>query len=336
MTRAGGAVSRRTWTVILMLAALLVLGTAGYVIIEGWTFLDSLYMTVITITTVGFREMGEMDGAGRIFTLVLITLGVGTWAYAITSLARLLAEGQLKLFFSVRRTEKMIENLKDHFIVCGHGRIGSLVCRHLKEENRPFVVVESDPGLEEELKEQGYLYVMGDATKEETLRLAGVLKARTLVATLDTDAANVYAVLTARHLNPRLYIVCSSEEKGAEDKMLKAGASKVISPYRIGGRSLAHAATRPYAHRFIELATAETDLRLVLEEVPIPVGSPLAGKSLADSRLRERCGLMIVAILPEEGEMVFNPPADHVIREGDVLVALGSPECFAKLHDEVE
>jgi voltage-gated potassium channel len=323
--------------IILYLAIMLILfGVGGYMILEEWSFLDSLYMTVITITTVGFREARELGREGQIFTIVLITFGVGTWAFAFTSIVRLLVEGHLKNFFSQRRMERMIGTIRNHFIVCGFGRIGSLVCRQLEQEGLPFVVIEKKPSAVDELARLDYMHIGGDATEEETLKAAGIGGARCLISVLGTDAGNVYAVLSARHLNPRLYIVCRSEDDAAEDKMLKAGANKVICPYRIGGRSLANAAARPNVVEFIEFASTRKQLELGVEEVPVPPGSPLAGQSLMSSKIRERFGVMIVACRTANEDMIFNPPANHVIKEGDVLIAMGKPDSFERLHSELD
>ncbi|MBU0755474.1 MAG: potassium channel protein [Planctomycetes bacterium] len=318
--------------IILSLAFLVTLiGVSGFMLIEGWGFLDSLYMTAITLTTVGFREVGEPSSAGKVFTILLITCGVGTWAYAFGSMFRLLVEGQLRNYFYQRRMEKMLDSMKKHFIVCGFGRIGMLVCRQLAEEKIPFVVVERKPSIVEELAKLEYLYVEGDASAEEVLLKAGIERARGLIAVLGTDAGNVYTVLTARYLNAKLYIVCRSEDEEAEDKIQKAGANRVISPYRIGGRSLANAAMRPHVLDFIDLVTSRKDLELGLEEVPIPAGSHLAGKTIVGTRIRERFGTIIVACRTSDNVMIFNPPADHLIQAGDVLIALGNRDCLENL-----
>lgn len=314
-----------------MAIGLIVVGTIGYMFIEDLSLLDAVYMTIITITTVGFREVRPLDAAGKLFTVLLITGGVGTWVYAFSSILRLLVEGQLKSYFTQRRMERMIGNIDKHIVVCGFGRIGSMVCRELAHEKIPFVVIEKKPSCFEQLRELDYLYIGGDATAEETLVDAGIANARGLISVLATDAGNVYTVLTARHLNSDLYIVCRSEDEASEDKILKAGANKVISPYRIGSHSLANAATRPHVVDFVEIVTTNKEMELGLDEFPITAESPLAGLTLVESKIRERFGIIVVACRSVDGTMIFNPPANHTICEGDVLIILGQPKHLANL-----
>jgi voltage-gated potassium channel len=319
--------------IIISLATLVILcGVIGYMWIERMPLLDALYMTVITLTTVGFREVGSPSDAGKVFTVVLITCGVGTWAYAFGSMFRLVVEGELRNYFHHRRMEKMIGSLKNHFVVCGFGRIGMLVCRQLEAEKIPFVVVEKNPARTEELEKREYMHIEGDAAMEEALLAAGIREARGMISVLGTDASNVYAVLTAKHMNPELKIVCRSEDEEAEDKMMKAGADRVISPYRIGGLSLASAALRPNVLDFLDLVTSRKELELGIEEVPVLPGSSLAGKTIVGSKVRERFDTIIVACRTPDEVMIFNPPADHVINEGDVLIALGKPDCLVNLE----
>jgi len=314
---------------------LVLVGILGFVFIEGWPLLDAFYMTVITITTVGYGEVQALSQAGQLFTTMLIIGGVTLWAYGLSSLVRLFAEGDLRQFFSQRRVEKMIGSTKNHFIVCGFGRIGSLVCQQLAEEKIPFVAVDKKTSHFDKIDKTKFLYIAGDGTQEKVLLDAGIKRARCLISYLGSDAGNVYTVLTARHLNPDIYIVCRSEDEEAEDKILKAGANKVISPYQIGGRTLASAGMHPNMRDFIELLTSKNELALTIEEVPVPMGSSIVGQTLMESKIRERFGAIVVACRTVNNETVFNPSASYVVKGGDVFIALGKPECFLELHRDI-
>jgi len=325
----------RTIIVLVLILLVLLVGVVGYRIIEGWSLIDALYMTVITVTTVGFEEVGTLGGAGRCFTIFLIFCGVGLWAYALGIFSRILLEGQLREFFDKRRSEKMIKSLKDHIIVCGFGRMGTLVSREIARENKSFVVIEKETSVLDDLKDLDYNYISGDATEEDVLKDAGVEKAKTLIAVLPSDAGNVYVALTGRALNPSLHIICRTDNPGCEDKMIRAGANKVISPYEIGGRSLAQAALRPNVLSFFEMAATRRDEALVIEELIVPTDSPLVGKTLLESRIREKHGVNIIAHKSGRGEISFNPPPSYTIEEGALLIALGSPPGLKGLSDEL-
>jgi len=329
----GNQVKSRLRFVALQILGLLVLGTTGYMIIEGWGVLDALYMTVITVTTVGLGEVRTLGGSGRIFTIILVVLGVAVWAYALGSFSQLLIEGELRNYFLRRRLRSMISGMENHTILCGFGRIGQIVASELAREKIPFVVIEKEPALEEQLKHAGYMYIIGDATEEEVLKAAGIEKARCLISALGTDASNVYTVLIARDLNPRLYIVGRSEDETAEDKILRAGADKVISPYLIGAHSLAQAAVRPHVLNFIEVATSTTNVELAIEEIPVPDDSPLAGQTLVGAHLRDRFGIIVVGSKTKSQDMIFNPPGDYVITPGEVLIAMGKRESLQALRE---
>ncbi len=322
-------------TVLVLVILVHLVGVLGYRIFEDWSFLDALYMTVITVTTVGFQEVGTLGTAGRCFTIFLIFCGVGLWAYAISNFSRILLEGQLRDFFDRRRSERMIKSLKDHIIVCGFGRMGTLVSREIASEKKPFVVIEKEASVLDDLKDLDYSYISGDATEEDVLKGAGVEKAKTLIAVLPSDAGNVYVALTGRALNPDLHIICRTDNPGCEDKMLRAGANKVISPYEIGGRSLAQAALRPNVLSFFEMATTRRNEALVIEELIVPDDSPLIGKTLLESRIREKHGVSIIAHKSETSDIRMNPPPSYTIGEGTLLIALGSPPGLKALSDEL-
>jgi len=304
-----------------LLAFVASFGTAGYMLIEGWGFLDSLYMTVITLASVGFREIHDLSSSGRIFTIVLIIIGVGTVAYALSAGARVILEGELQEVYGRKRLEKKIKELKDHFIVCGYGRMGKIICRELKEHNIKFVIVEKQHDISTKIDE--FLILEGDATKDEILKELAIEKAKGLISVLPSDAENLFVVLSARVLNPKLLIVARAGEEGSEQKLLRAGADKVISPYHIGGLRIAHTVLKPAVVDFIEFATKTGNIDLQMEEVKIQKDSKLIGLTLDECGIGRELGIIVVAIKQADSEMRFNPTFRSVIKDGDTLIALG-------------
>ncbi len=313
-----------------ILVGVIALGTCGYMFIEGWSGFDALYMTVITLATVGFKEVHDLSPQGKLFTILLIIFGAGIIAYAIGSLIQIMVEGQLRHILGRKKLEKQIDRLSGHYIVCGYGRIGTLICREFLAKPIPFVVVEKDPALCEKLGNDGILFVRGDATDDETLMAAGILRAKGLITAVTSDTENVYITLTARGLNPDMFILARSGEEGSEKKLRRAGASKVISPYTIGASRMAQAVLRPSVVDFIEIATAGRNLELQLEEIRVTPDSALAEKSLVDSGVRKDLGVIIVGIKKQNGQMLFNPAPATPIQGGDVLITLGEPSA---IHD---
>ena len=305
-----------------ILLALLVLGSLGFVWLEGWNYFDALYMTVATLTTLGGGEVQPLSKLGRVYTMVLLLAGMGVLLYIVTSLARVVVEGEIREVLGRRKLVKKIKGLKDHYIICGFGRIGEIIARQLKERGIAVVIIENKPENLSRLEESGYYVVAGDATREEVLQEAGIERARGLVAVVSTDADNVYIVLTARSLNPNLDIVARAEESGAEKKLLRAGADRVESPYEMGGRKMAHAILRPTVTTFMELAMTE-GVEWSMEEVRVGEGSALAGVALKDSGIRQKLDLILVALKRADGEMLFNPTLETPILAGDTLIALG-------------
>jgi voltage-gated potassium channel len=308
-------------------------GTAGYMLIEGWSAWDSLYMTVITVTTVGYREVHTLSRTGEAFTIVLLIGGVGTALYTFTLLATLVVEGGLHLRFEQRRIRRMIDQLQDHFIVCGYGRIGSVVAEEFRRQGTSFVVVDRNPERVHEVIAAGMLAVEADASREEVLRRLGIERARGLIAAVGTDAENVYATLTARVLAPQLFIVARAETEDAGRKLLRAGASRVLSPYQIGAVQMAHTALRPAVVDFVQLATSSGSLELAMEQVKIAPGSELASRSLVEANLRQRFSVIVVGIQRGGTQMEFNPSADAIMRAGDDLVVLGRPANLKDLEN---
>jgi len=296
-------------------------GTAGYMGIEGWNFLDSLYMTIITLATVGFREVHDLSFKGKLFTIFLIFGGVGTVLYALSTGARVILEGELKAIFGRKKLEKKIKELRDHYIICGYGRMGKIISKELKLEGVKFVVIEKNPvSLEEN---ENVLLLSGDATRDNILREAGVEKARGLISVLPTDAENLLVVLSARGLNPDILIVARAAEEDSEQKFLRAGATKVVSPYHIGGLRMAHTVLKPTVVDFIEFATRSGNIELQMQEILIQEGASLLGMTLEECGIGRDLGVIVVAIKQSTGDTRFNPTFKSTIKPGDTLIALG-------------
>ncbi len=314
---------RRHLFALLVPVALVAVGTAGYRLVEGWSLFDSLYMTVITLTTVGFMEVHPLTAGGRAFTMLITVGGVFTMLYAATALIGAVVSGEIRGSLGRQRMERRLAELVGHTIVCGYGRMGRLVCQEFSRMGIPFVLVDRQADVLEDFQLPHGIALHGDATDDAVLRRAGVLRARSLVTVAASDADNLYITMSARLLNEKLLIVARSEEAEAEKKLVRAGASRVVSPYAIGGRRVAQAVLRPNVMDFIELATRSDYLELQIEEAEIEAGSSLAGRTVKDSRVRRDLGIILVAIRKPDGKMVFNPPADATLEEGDVLICLG-------------
>ena len=317
---------------LLLLLLVLVLGTAGYTVIEGWDLLDSSYMTVITLGTVGFKEVHELSPGGKLFTMALIVFGVGLLGYTVTKFAQIMFEGQLQRYLGRQKVEKTIEAMRGHYIVCGFGRIGSLICREFAAEKVPFVVVENHQDVIGKLEAESFPFLRGNATEDETLLKAGIMRAKGLVAVVTSDTENVYITLTARGLNPDLYILARSGEPGSEIKLQRAGANKVVSPYHIGGNRMAQAILKPNVVDFIEIATGRDHYDLQMEEIFIPEHSAFACKTVLEAGFRRDTGVIIVGIKKQSGKMVFNPDSASLIEVRDTLIVLGESAAIEKLE----
>jgi voltage-gated potassium channel len=326
---------RRLVIILGILILLIVMGTVGYHWLEGWALLDSLYMTVIILSTVGLGEYRFLDANGKLFTIVLIFFGMIVGGYAVNLLGQRILELQLGEYLGRRRMEKESKKLKNHFIICGAGRVGTRVIRELQKEGAPFVLIEKEVALAERFAKEGVLAIAGDASDEEILKQAGVEKARALVAALSTDAENVYVTLTAKGMRPDLTIVARAQEETARNKLLKAGASKVILPYQSAGQILAQSVLKPNVAHFLESVTAGemAALNLQLAEALIGENSTIANKTLQQSGIRQQLGIIVVAIKKRSGQMVFNPTSDSVIETGDYLIALGPIENVRQLEE---
>jgi voltage-gated potassium channel len=322
--------------VALLIGVVIVVGTAGYMLIEGWSAWDAFYMTAITITTVGYGEVHPLSTAGQAFTVFICFTGVGAIFYAFTLFMSLLAGGTLVERWERKRLARMLEKLNDHFILCGFGRMGEIIAREFARQNVPFVVIERNPERMHLAMDQGFLSVEADASNEEVLRRVGIARARGFVAAVSTDAENVYAVLSARLLKPDLFIVGRAESDDARTKLRRAGADRVISPYHLGGVQIAQTALRPAVVDFVELATSSDNLDLNLEQVHIAAGSPLDGRSLIDAEIRQRFGVVVVGIRRADGQMDFNPEPEATMHAGDDLVVLGRADSLRGLESTAD
>ncbi|MBI4764716.1 MAG: potassium channel protein [Deltaproteobacteria bacterium] len=320
---------------LFIFALILIGGCIGFVVIEGWDVLEALYMTVITLTTVGFQEVHPLSRSGRIFTMFLIISGVGFILYFLGSIARMMIEGTLKDLFGRRKLEKQISHIEGHYIVCGFGRIGRTVSQLLKEKPIEVVIIERNPECIPIFQEKNLLYVSGEATSEEILLKAGILKAKGLVAAASSDADNVYITLTARGLNPGLFILARAAEEPSIVKLTRAGADKVVSPYDIGARSMANSILRPTVIDFIELAMHNRSLDLQIEELTVGEKSEIKDLTLMESAIRKEYDLIVVAIKKGTGEMIFNPSPQAKIQVGDILVVLGDRENLTSLEKKL-
>ncbi|MFQ5442214.1 MAG: potassium channel family protein [Thermodesulfobacteriota bacterium] len=316
---------RQFFKIALILLSVIIIGVGGFVFVEGWGFLDALYMTLITISTVGFNEVHPITPSGKVFVIGLIMLGVGTFFYIITSLAEFVVSGQFGGALGRKRMKKAIDSLKNHYIICGFGRVGQQVAMELKREGVPFVVIDDSPDSIQRCIGEGYLYIEGDASNDDALKEAGIFRAKGLVTATDSDADNVYIALSARALNKDLNVVARANLAKSEYKLLKAGADRVISPYSIGGRRLASLLLRPAVVDFLDVVMHGAEIELIMEEVFVHDRSVFAGMTMGEAREKSLRSANILAIKKKDGERVMaNPPEAMEIERGDRLIALGT------------
>lgn len=318
--------STKLRTALLILFIVLVAGTFGFHFIEQWSFIDSFYTTITTMATVGYGDYTPRTDIGKIFTVLIIITGVGTMLYSFSLITEIIIEGRLRRILGRGKLQKMIDRMNNHYIICGCGRIGFLICRELATEKVPFVVVDSSPEVIQKVQDEGFIYCKGDATQDKTLVEAGIKRARGIVCVLPTDAENLYVILTAKELNNGIYILSRSEEEESEHRLVRAGADRVMSPYALGGVRMAMAILRPAMLDFIEITTRRQSLELRMEELSVCDGSPIINQSLEESGIRQRYGLIIVAVKKDSGKMIFNPLANYIIAKGDRLIAMGEDE----------
>jgi voltage-gated potassium channel len=318
----------RIRVVFLAVLAAITVGTVVFHMVEGWSILDSLYVTAQTVTTVGFGDLTPRTLPGRVFATVFMMVSVGIVLYALTATVQSIVQSEL--FSAYGRSRKM-SKLRDHFIICGAGRVGSHLMRSLGRNEGTFIVIESDPQKVEELMDLRVPVLVRDATLEESLREAGVEHARGLAACLPDDADNVYVVLTARDLNPKLHIVARAAEEQAESKLIRAGANRVVAPTIIGGHRMAMALTKPAVGDFLDSVTAN-DLELGFEQLEVEQVSPLVGRKLSETVIRSELNIVVVSIRRSTGAKIFNPSGETRIEGGDMLIAIGNAESLAKLN----
>lgn len=318
-------------TGFLFLIFTIIAGIIGFELIEGWGLVDSLYMTIITITTTGFQEVHPLSRTGQIFTVLLIMVSFSTILYIGGTGVQYVIESK---FIRRRRMIKQMDNLKNHYIVCGFGRMGSHICEKLSEAKVPFVVIENNPNSFSKLDTFGYLYDKGDAASDDTLVRVGVNKAKGLVAVLSTDPENVFATLSARVLNPSIFIVARAIDEDTESKLIKAGANRVVKPYELGGSRMAEIVLRPGVLDFIDVVHGSKKVDIHIEEITVKKGSKMHKKTLAELPLRSEFNTIIVAIQNEEkGIFMYNPKGDTIVDEGNKLIAIGEEANLDKLTD---
>jgi len=313
------------------LLLVMAVGTAGFHYIEGWSWFDGFYMVITTLTTIGYQETHPLSHLGRIFNVGIILCGVSLVFLAIGALTQALLEFELQHFFGRRRMERDISRLTDHYIICGAGRVGRSAARELARRPAPFVILENSEPKAQKFSSEGWLMLIGDATQEQALREARIEHARGLVAATTTDATNLYIVLTARSLNPKLRIIARASEDMAEKHLLSAGADSVVSPYIFAGQRIAHSFLRPHVVSFLDTATTHLGMDLEIGQVAITAASPFAGQTVESSRIRQDRGVIVLAIKRQSG-MRFNPVPDDRIEAGDFLIAMGEPQQIRDLE----
>ena len=312
----------------------LVVGTVGYVIIEGYGLLNAVYMTVITITTVGFNEVETLSAAGRVFTIVLALGGVGTILYGLGSLVEFIINAQLSGVLKRRAVKRQVDKLSGHYVICGYGRVGESVARHFAAHSADFVVIDSDTEALAQAEAQGYLTVEGDATEDETLESGGIKKAKGVVAAVGSDAGNIYVTLSARVLNPRLLIVARASSEESVDKLRRAGADRVVSPYGIGGRQMAVLMLKPLVSDYLDVVTSGGALEFRVEELLLTQECCAVGRTIQDMAIRKQTGATILALRHgESGVFDTNPAPSSILESGDTIVTIGTPQEIARLED---
>lgn len=309
---------------VLLLPTVLAYGVAGYMLLEGWSFLDALYMTVLTLTTVGYREVQPLDTSGKVFTISVLIIGVAVVLATISLLAGWIAERAVRENWRRQRMKRRIASMSDHFIVCAYGRVGRTAARELEADGVPFLVIDADEDLEEQMVADGVRYMIGDPSTEGVLQQAGVERARGLICAVDSDATNVFITLTARSLNPRIFIVVRASDPDSEDQLRLAGADRVISPYTASGRHMAHLALHPRVVDYLDVSPTHGVQPYRVEDLQVEEGSDLAGRTVG-----EACGRAVpLVVWHPDGAITPNPPSGHRLRPGDHLLLLGEKEAL--------
>lgn len=326
------AESRKLAYACLALITVLCSGTVGFHLIEGWSFFDGLYMTVVTLSTVGYGETHPLSTGGRILAMLLIFFGVGILTTFVGIFTQHLFERQFFWVLERRRMQQTIDKLIGHTIFCGYGRLCRIAATHFREAGEQPVIIERDEARANSAREDGFLVVQGDSATDDGLMRAGVLRAKRIVSLLPKDADNLYVILTSRELNPNLFVLSRAEDEIGEKRLTRAGANKVLSPYRLGGQKIAEGLLRPYVTDFLDLAISGAEGSLQIEEIKIPEDSPVAGQSLQDCSLRQKTNIIVAAIISRTGEMKFNPSGDTMIEPGATFIGLGYKKDFNSLE----
>ncbi len=318
---------------LILLFVIILIGTFGYELIEeDYDLLESFYMSVITISTTGFKEVHPLSPTGKVFTVFLIIAGIVTVAYTGGKAAQFLIEQQ---GFKRRKMEKKMNGLNGHYIVCGYGRMGKQICEGLEEAKTKFIVIENNPVKILNLEEKGYFFVEGDATRDEVLQRAGIEKAKGLVTVLDSDAQNVFTSLSAKQLNEELYLVARAIEEETEQKLIKAGADRVVKPYELGGLRMVQLLLRPRVSDFIDIVVRKKESEISLEEISLIKDSFIVGKKLSEANLKKKYNVMVIAISREDGELIYNPSSDAVFQQNDKIMVIGPAKKLAELNEAI-
>lgn len=320
------SLTRRLYLAFFLVLLILILGSVGYLIIEGWSLFDALYMTVITISTVGYREVAPLSFAGKLLTIFIIAAGVGTVIYTLGTLIEFLVEGHFSGLLGRRRMERQVKKLKDHYIICGFGRVGEEVAKELSRADVHFVVVDNNADKIRKCEKQGFLYVAGDAAEDEVLKAAGVERAKGLIAVVDNDADNIFVTLSAKGLNQTVFVVARAEQEESENKLKKAGADRVVSPASIGGRRMAALLLKPLVCDYLDVIAHSESIQFQLEELEIKGDTPIAEMSIKDAAVRDKTGVLIMAVKRPNGEIITNPSSSVTLQTGDKLVVMGTRE----------
>lgn len=326
---------RRLALVAGLISLVLITGTIGFEVIDGYPPFDAFYMTLITVSTVGYAEIHPLSQAGRVFNSFVIFFGVISMFFAIGAMTQSIVELELGEYFGKRRTRRMIEKLTNHLIVCGYGRVGRNAAHELKRSGVPFVVVDREAERTERAIQAGMLAVTADSTRDETLRSVGVEHARGLISALATDADNLFVILSAKNLNPKLFVATRAAEEEAEQKLRRAGADALFAPYTTAGYRLAQAVLRPHVFQFFDLASKGMGFNVDIAQVRVPESSGFASRSLEQTRIRHDLGVIVLGIRKLDGAMVFNPAAETVIQGGDYLIVMGEPANLRTLENLV-
>jgi voltage-gated potassium channel len=322
----------RLLLIVISLALIIAGGTIGFIVIDNYPPFDAFYMTIITISTVGYAEVHPLSHAGKVFNSFLIFFGVTIMLLAVGGMTQAIIELELNQYFGKRRNKKMIDKLHDHYIVCGFGRVGRGAAAELKRAGVPFVIVDKNEDRAEWAMKEGMLAALADATDDGTLRDAGILRAKGLIATLQSDADNLFVILSAKALKPSLLVSARVASEQSERKMRLAGADYVFAPYDMTGNRMAQVMLKPHVFQFIDFTTKNIGLDVGIEQLRVGVASEFASKSLEDMQIRKELGVIVLAIRKSDGRMLFNPPADAAIEGGDYLIVMGETANLQRLE----